>query len=162
LCSATVLTSCSKNASLKGTTENKPGQRTESSAYIVDELKSRTYITDNGSFHFVEVLGDKGDYEAVLLLEEHYRNENTAGIEGMRGDASITAWTIGMGHQREVRWTAHEKANEGEIRDRFFRLTAWGCCDSPSVYTYYNLLSGNSCTFLTQTCSKSWGMAKVH
>jgi len=99
-------------------------------------------VTNNSSFQFVEVLGDKGIYEAVLLLEENYHNENTPEIEGMRGDATVKAWTIGTARQRELRWTINQKANAGETRERFFRLTAWGCCDSPNVYTYYNLLSG--------------------
>jgi hypothetical protein len=153
---ATVLSSCSKNAS-PGTTRNKPGNQTESSAYIVDELKSRTYVTDNGSFHFVEVLGDKGDYEAVLLLEEHYRNENTPGVEGMRGEATVTAWTIGAFHQKELRWTAHEKANEGVIRERFYRFTALGCCDSPNVYTYFSILSGKKLYVTNSDLLEIWG-----
>jgi hypothetical protein len=153
---ATVLSSCSKNAN-PGTTRNKPGYQTGSSAYIVDELKSRTYVTDNGSFHFVEVLGDKGDYEAVLLLEEHSRNENTPGVEGMRGEATVTAWTIGVFHQKELRWTAHEKANEGEIRERFYRFTAWGCCDSPNVYTYYSILSGKKLYVTNSDVLEIWG-----
>lgn len=78
----------------------------------------------------------------MVLLEEDYHNENTPGIEGTRGDATVEAWTITSPHQREMRWTAHEKANEGEVRDPFFRFAAWGCCDFPNVYTYYNMLSG--------------------
>jgi hypothetical protein len=107
-----------------------------------DEKESRTYVTDNRSFNFVEALGDQGTYEAVLLLEEDYRNENAPGIEGMRGDATIKAWTMSSPDHREMRWTVHEKANSGEIRERFLRLTAWGCCDAPNVHTYYSLLSG--------------------
>jgi len=142
LSSSLVLSSCSNRANSETSTKSAPGFHTESSAYIREEKNSWTYVTNNSSFQFAEVLGDKGIYEAVLLLEESYRNENTPGIEGMRGDATVKAWTMGNARQRELRWTINEKANAGEIRDRFFRLAAWGCCDSPNVYTYYNLLSG--------------------
>jgi hypothetical protein len=136
------LTSCSKSANPGISTSSPSNFRTESSAYVREDKDSWTYVTDNSSFHFDEVLGDQGSYEAVLLLEETYHNENTPGIEGMRGEATVKAWTMGAAHQRELRWTAHEKANTGEIQERFFRLTAWGCCDAPNVYTYYSLLSG--------------------
>ena len=33
------------------------------------------------------------------------------------------------------------KGNEGEIEDRLFRLTEWGCCDLPTVYSYYSILN---------------------
>jgi len=66
------------------TTINKDasGFHTESSARIQEDKESWTYVTDNGSFHFAEVLGDKGTYEAVLLLEENYHNENTLESSG--------------------------------------------------------------------------------
>jgi hypothetical protein len=142
LLAASVLTSCSKNTKHETPTGDSLGFHTTSLAYVREDKDSWTYVTENGSFHYNEVLGDKGTYEAVLLLEENYHNENTPGIEGMRGDATVKAWTMTNPHQREMRWTAHEKANEGEVRDLFFRFAAWGCCDSPNVYTYYNMLSG--------------------
>jgi len=138
-----ILTSCSRNTKPTNSAKDSLGYRTESTAYVREDKDSWTYVTDNSSFHFTEVLGDKGTYEAALLLEENYHNENTPGIEGMRGDSIVRAWTPGSSpRQRELRWTAHEKANEGEVRDLFFRFAAWGCCDSPNVYTYYGLLSG--------------------
>jgi hypothetical protein len=140
--SSIVLYSCSKSVNPETPTRIASGFHTESSADIREEKNSWTYVTSNSSFQFADVLGDKGIYEAVLLLEENYRNENTPGIEGMRGDATVKAWTIDTARRRALRWTIGGKANAGEIRERFFRLTAWGCCDSPNVYTYYNLLSG--------------------
>jgi|SRR5277367_57915 len=142
LAAAFVLASCSKSAKHETPIGNSLGFHTTSLAYVRDDKDSSTYVTENGSFHYNEVLGDKGTYEAVLLLEENYHNENTPGIEGMRGDATVKAWTMTNSRERKMRWTAHEKANEGEVRDLFFRFAAWGCCDSPNVYTYYNMLSG--------------------
>ena len=75
---ACVLTSCSKNAKHETSSEDSLGFHTTSSAYVREDKDSWTYVTENGSFHYKEVLGDKGTYEAVLLLEENYHNENTA------------------------------------------------------------------------------------
>jgi hypothetical protein len=126
-------------------TEKKPvpPYRAESSAYVVKGKDAWTYVTENRSFRFAEVLGDEGNnYEPVLLLEETYHNERTDGMEGVRGNATIKAWTVQRGGQRELRWAFKENGNEGDVRDRFFRVTAWGCCDVPVVYSYYSVLSG--------------------
>jgi len=119
-----------------------PQYRAESSAYVIQGKDASTYVTQNRSFRFVDVLGDQGNYEAVLLLEETYHNERADGIEGVRGDTTVRAWTLEPGRQRELRWTFHEAGNEGIVQDRLFRVTAWGCCDVPVTYSYYNLLTG--------------------
>src|SRR6266849_315609 len=122
--------------------ETAPRYRAESSAYVTKSKDAWTYVTENRSFRFAEVLGDQGNYEAVLLLEETFHNERTDGIEGMRGNATVKAWTLERGRQRELRWTFKEIGNEGSVQDRFFRVTAWGCCDVPVVHSYYNVLTG--------------------
>lgn len=119
-----------------------PPYKAESSAYVIRGTDARTYVTDNRSFRFVEVLGDKGNYEALLLLEEAYHNEHTYVLEGVKGTVKIKAWSLKPGYPRKLRWTFYETGNEGEVRDRFFRVSAWGCCDVPVVYSYYNLLTG--------------------
>lgn len=119
-----------------------PQYRAESSAYVTQGKDRATYVTQNRSFRFVDVLGDQGGYEAVLLLEETYRNERADGIEGVRGDTTVRAWTLEPGRPRDLRWTLHETGNEGIVQDRLFRVTAWGCCDVPVTYSYYNLLTG--------------------
>jgi hypothetical protein len=116
--------------------------RAESSAYIVQGKDAWTYVTENRSFCFAEVLDDTGNYEAPLLLEETYHNEHTDGIEGVRGNATVKAWTVKRGGEREVRWTLKEIGNEGRVQDRFYRVTTWGCCDVPIVYSYYSVLTG--------------------
>jgi hypothetical protein len=119
-----------------------PPFRAESSAYIVQGKDAWTYVTENRSFRFAEVLDDTGNYEAPLLLEETYHNERTDGMEGMRGNVTVKAWTVNRGGERELRWTLKEIGNEGRVQDRFFRITAWGCCDAPVVYSYYDVLTG--------------------
>jgi hypothetical protein len=125
-------------------TAEKPAEpyRAESSAYVMRNKEAFTYITENQSLQFIDALGDQGNYEAVLLLEESYQNERTDGLEGVREKTAVKAWTMEPSGQRELRWTLQEAGNEGEVRDRFFRVTAWGCCDIPVVYSHYNLLTG--------------------
>jgi hypothetical protein len=91
----------------------------------------------------LRALGDKGTYEALLLLEETYHNERTDGLEGMQGTATVKAWNLKAGGQRELRWTFQTKGNEGDVQDRLFRVTEWGCCDVPVVYSYYSILNAN-------------------
>jgi len=116
--------------------------RAESSAYIVQGKDAWTYVTENRSFRFAEVLDDAGNYEAPLLLEETYHNERTDGMEGVPGNATVKAWAVKHVGERELRWTLKEMGNEGRVQDRFFRVTAWGCCDAPFVYSYYSVLTG--------------------
>lgn len=124
-----------------------PSYRAESSAYVIRGKDAWTYVTENRSFHFDEVLGDDGNYEALLLLEESFRNEHTDGLEGVKGNATVKAWTLEPNRPRQPRWTIQETGNEGVIQGRFFRVTAWGCCDVPVVHSYYNLLTGKKMYF---------------
>ena len=119
-----------------------PPYRAESSAYVLQGKDAWTYVTENRSFRFDEVLGDNGNYEALLLLEESFHNERTDGVEGVRGNATVKAWTLEPKRPRQLRWTIQEVGNEGATQDRFFRVTAWGCCDVPVIHSYYNLLTG--------------------
>jgi hypothetical protein len=120
-----------------------PVYRAESSAYVIHGNDTWTYVTENRSFRFEETLKDDGSgYEAELLLEEAYRNEHRDGSDEVKGTATIRAWTIVPNRPRQLRWTIQEPGNEGTIKGRLFRITAWGCCDAPTVYSYYNLLTG--------------------
>ncbi len=117
--------------------------RAESSAYVIKGKNAWTFVTENRSFRFVEVLSDEGEgYAALLLLEETYHNQRTDSIEGVQGSATVKAWTLEPGRPRELRWAFREAGNEGRTQDRLFRVTAWGCCDVPVVYSYYSLLTG--------------------
>lgn len=116
--------------------------RAESSAYVIKRKEAWTYVTENRSFRFEEVLGDTGNYETLLLLEQTYHNERTPGMEGSNGKVTVNAWALKNREQRELRWTLQASANEGDVRDRFYRAIEWGCCDVPVVYTYYHILDG--------------------
>jgi hypothetical protein len=140
-------------------TEKRPvtPYRAESSAYVVNDKDTTTYVTENRSFHFAEILGDDGIYEDVLLLEETYHSQHTDGMDEVRGNATVKAWTMQGGHRGELRWTFKENGNEGGVRDRFFRITAWGCCDSPTVYFYYNVLTGKKLYISNSDLLEVWG-----
>jgi hypothetical protein len=51
-----VLTSCSKNTKHETPTGDSLGFHTSSSAYVREDKDSWTYVTENGSFHYTEVL----------------------------------------------------------------------------------------------------------
>jgi hypothetical protein len=131
-----------QNTDLTTGKKTSPPFRAESSAYVIEAKDAWTFVTENRSFRFREVLGDKGTYEALLLLEETYHNERTDGIEGVQGSATVKAWNLKAGGQRELRWTLQARGNEGDVLDRLLRLTEWGCCDVPVVYSYYSILNG--------------------
>jgi hypothetical protein len=118
-----------------------PTYSAESSAYVIEGHDAWTYVTENHSFRFEEVLGDSGDYEAVILLEQTYHNERTPGLEGTTGKVAVNAWTLKQGKERQLRWTLEASGNEGDVRDRFYRIIKWGCCDVPTVYSYYSILN---------------------
>jgi len=145
-----------QNSDSKNKWQNKSPFRAESSAYVIEGKEAWTFVTENRSFRFEEVLGDKGTYEALMVTEETYHNERTDGIEGMRGTATVKAWDVKPGGQREYRWTLQAKGNEGEIQDRLFRLTEWGCCDLPTVYSYYNILSAKKLYISNRELLRVW------
>lgn len=88
-----------------------------------------------------------GEQGTLLLLEETYHNERTDFVEGVQGKATVTAWTLRPDRPRELRWSFQETGNEGIPQDRLFRVTAYGCCDTPPLYSYYGLLTGKKLYF---------------
>lgn len=131
--------------------------RAESSAHVIWGKDVWTYITENRSFRFVEVLNDEGQEADLLLLEETYHNERRADEEGMRGNASIKAWTLSPGGQRKLRWSFREVGNAGTAQGRLFRVAAWGCCDAPTIYSFYNLLTGKKLYVSNSDLLEVWG-----
>jgi hypothetical protein len=130
-----------------GTTKRTtPPYQAASSAQIIKRKDAWTFVTENRSFRFVELPEDQGNpggnQAALLLLEETYHNEHTDGVEGVQGSVAVKAWTLEPNRPRELRWTFRGVGNEGTKQDRLFRVTAWGCCDVPVVYSYYSLLTG--------------------
>jgi hypothetical protein len=140
LLSVIIASAQEREASSGAHQKTSPTYRAESSAYVIEAQDAWTYVTENRSFRFEEVLGD-GNYEAVILLEQTYHNERTDGLEGTRGTVRVNAWTLKQGKDRQLRWTLEASGNEGEVRDRFYRVVQWGCCDVPTTYSYYSILN---------------------
>jgi len=107
LLTALALISCSENTAHDKTTTGSSEFRAQSSAYVRKGKDASTYVTENRSFRFAEVLGDTGNYEALLLLEETYHNERTLGMEGTDGEITINAWTLKNGQQRDLAHPEH-------------------------------------------------------
>jgi hypothetical protein len=129
--------------------------RAESSAHVIEGKDAWTFVTENRSFRFEQVLGDDGTYGALLLLEETYHNERT-GIEGMRGNVTVNTWTLKQGRERELRWTLQVRGNEGDVQDRLYRVTEWGCCDLPVVYRYYSILNAKKLYVSNSSLLRVW------
>ncbi len=124
---------------------------------MIDEKDARTFVTENRSFRFAEILGDEGVYEALLLLEETYHNERTDGIEGVHGNATVKTWQLKSSGRRDLLWTLQAKGNEGDIYDdRLFRLTEWGCCDAPNVYSYYSIFNAKKLYVTNSDLVRVW------
>lgn len=121
--------------------------RAESSACIVEGTDAGTYVTQNRSFRFAEILDDTGNQEALLILEETYHNERSDGIYGLRGIATVKAWTVKRGGEREAPGKRKEKGNEGKVADRFYCVTAWDGCDAPIVCPYCSVLTARKLYF---------------
>jgi len=120
-----------------------PPYKAESSAYVRAGKDHWIYVTRNKSFRFVDVLKDDGGGYTSLLLLESYHNERDIGLEGVQGTATITAWTINSPKSRRLRWIICTGGNTGTVTEnRLYRLSEWGCCDIPTTYYYYSLLSG--------------------
>lgn len=130
--------------------------KAESSAYVIEGQDAWTYVTENRSFRFEEVLGDTGNYEAVLLLEETYHNERTPGVEGTRGRVTVNSWSLIQGKDRQQRWAIEASGNEGDVRDRFYRVIQWGCCDVPTVYSYYSILNAKKLYITNSDLLELW------
>jgi hypothetical protein len=43
------------------------------------------------------------------------------------------------------------------VRGRLFRVAAWGCCDAPTIYSYYNLLTGKKLYVSNSDLLEVWG-----
>ena len=49
-----------------------PPYKAESSAYVIQGKDAWTFVTENRSFRFAEVLGDDGNYAALFLLNKPF------------------------------------------------------------------------------------------
>jgi hypothetical protein len=115
-----------------------------SAAYV--RRSDGAYVTDNKIFEFANPLSDGGDDNIPLLLLKTIHNEHIDGHEETTGVVRVRAWTLPKNgtHEKKKRWNFTTVGNDGEAlyEDRFFRVTAWGCCDWPQVHWYFSLLSG--------------------
>src|SRR5882762_5239335 len=98
--------------------------QTKSLAYVTEDKSAWTFVTENQSFRFVELLNDRGSDYTRLLLEEAYHNERREDVENVRGSATVRAWTLVPGRPRKPRWTVRESGNEGQPQNRLFKITA--------------------------------------
>jgi hypothetical protein len=117
-------------------------QSPPSSAYV--RQSDGAFVTDNNQFEFANVLYDDGSGYIRLLLLKNVHNEHIDGHEETNGRIEVEAWTLSGDNTRTSRWKFNAVGNDGGALSysRFFRVSEWGCCDWPTVYSYFSLLSG--------------------
>ena len=78
-----------------------------------------------------------------LLLLESFWSDRRDGLEGQLGRVTVEASEITLTGYGGNLWTIHEDGDEGKLDgDRFYKVTKYGCCDEPDVYTYFFLGNG--------------------
>jgi len=117
-------------------------QSSPSSAYV--RQSDGAFVTDNNQFEFANVLHDDGSGYIRLLLLKNIHNEHIDGREETTGKIEVEARTISRDHTLKPRWKVKTVGNYGEALHsyRFFKVSEWGCCDWPTVYSYFSLLTG--------------------
>lgn len=116
-----------------------PTSTTSTIEYIQKDGHPFVVTTNRRFSHVFPVMNET--YKIVLLLEE-FRSETSRDVEGANGSIKVDAW-VGKGDKADKKaWTIKSNANTGEASGDFYKATEYGCCASASVYTWYNLITG--------------------
>jgi len=107
------------------------------------ELKTKGlddhFITHNYRFGTVDYLIAHGKKSQTLVLRESFVADRNRGAEGPP-NATVTVEGI---RDAKVQWTFQEPGQRGDaVTDNLYMVTKFGCCDAPSVYTYFSLADG--------------------
>ena len=117
-----------------------PPTSTSSTFEIVRKDGRDVFVTTNRQFKYQGLFNEK-IYKSILLLEE-IRTDVSPDVEGSNGTLKVDAWIGKSTRPDKKAWTIKSDANAGEAGDIFYKTTNFGCCASYSVYTWYNLLTG--------------------
>lgn len=105
---------------------------------VVVEITNRRFAF---AHYYPDKLGADEQFPTILLLEE-FTSERSLSSEGQEGKVKIEAWTGKDASASNRIWTISHTGDEGEIRDRFYKVTRWGCCDADNTDFYFNLITG--------------------
>jgi hypothetical protein len=123
------------------TTQQLPSRAT-STIEKISRKDCSGYRTTNRTYEIIEITGPDGE-PVTLLLREELRNERCEGQEGIRGNATVTAWDLDKAGNKKLRWTIHSNGNSVSLdHEDLLTITEWGCCDAPTTYRFFNLQVG--------------------
>lgn len=91
--------------------------------------------------YYPDKLGADEQFPTIMLLEE-FTSERSLSAEGQEGNVKIEAWTGKDANASKRIWTIEHAGDEGEIFDRFYKVTKMGCCDAENTDFYFNLITG--------------------
>jgi hypothetical protein len=108
------------------------------------------FITRNKRFTVVDFLTAGGSRTEPLVLSESFFADWDYGAKGPP-DSTVTVAAI---DGKNTRWKFREPGQRGNIAtDDLYMVTKFGCCGSPSTYTYFSLADGRK--FLTRNAELS-------
>lgn len=96
-----------------------------------------TYLTRNQRFFLSPVWDQHNQSGAVLVLRETVTTSWEPGVEGARSMVKLES--LGNG---SANWSLEEPGDKAQVINELYQVTKFGCCGSPSTYTYFSLLNG--------------------
>lgn len=97
------------------------------------------FITRNKRFTVVDLLKDHGTHIETLVLRESFFMDREDGVEG----PPVATITVEAMSGKNVKWTIHEPGQRGDaLTDNLYRVSKFGCCDTPPIHTYFSLADG--------------------
>lgn len=114
----------------------------------------RTYINSDGDIvaetinrrfafsHFYTENGFSNEQFRTLLLLEEFKSTRRILAGQVQGTVRVEAWMGKDASPQNKLWTIEQSGDAGEVADRFYRVTKYGCCASIATDVYFSLLSG--------------------
>jgi hypothetical protein len=135
-------------ASITAQTQSKKGiersatstvsSRTDKDRGVVAQITNRRFSV--ASFYVDSVSTEEN--RRTLLLQEEFKAEKGLSEEGQSGTVTVQAWIGRDAAPSNKLWTITQDGDKGDIADRFYKITKYGCCGSEATGIYFNLSAG--------------------
>jgi hypothetical protein len=80
-------------------------------------------------------------FRTLLLLEE-FRSTRDISRGQIRGVVKVDAWAGKDASPQNKLWSIEQSGDVGEVADRFYKITMYGCCANIATDVYFSLLYG--------------------
>ena len=80
-------------------------------------------------------------FRTLVLLEE-LRSTRDISRDQIQGMVKVDAWVGKDASPQNKVWSIEQTGDAGEVSDRFYKVTKYGCCASIATDIYFSLLSG--------------------